>query len=973
MNIIVATEHELFTLSTEPTDPNTIGQKGVGLFKIPRLWSLPFLCISASVFEHYSNAENHERTQIVTAVANNIRSNLCALQISVHDRIIIRSSGVSEGMEERGLFDSSDCFPKDIELTLIRLFNSIIEHETPLPRIAFVIQQYIQAKVIGHLSNERRFSEAKRDWLYEYRTCSQNEIETGRIAIRSWREPPKDTTNLELSCTSPKDIQHCLKRVASYYTPLSIAIHFEFIWDGERVYLVQADIEKTNSSCLENPSTVDVTVHNPPSSVQLSCLRVANEADSRFSKIANHLLYKSAGLKTVPLYILEGDPFIKPLKNGIISQELESDIKALVNNSIVIRTDIATSDQAKRQMLDRSNEIRTYEDAKNWLLDQGKKLTATEDIAFLFHIFVPAKASAFVSASPINRIVKVDALWGLPEGLYYNACDRITVDTKTVNTDFLDAKCVDIKKKQRVYKGSYIAPNSAGTWVEKHPVPPYDWKLCVDDDAIRQISVESRKIASITKKDVNVMWFIGIDKDYYKTANLAWYHEENSENTHTTSHYKKKYFFEDELIIRNSEDLTRFINDHSIKEVKLQLTDDTLLRDKEFLKKLGQVAVDRNATIILEGTILAHPLYQLSRTGARVLTPEAQSSYEEDAVYNKLVRDKIPEIILSNGELATYYRLSPEAHLRALIEKAVEEAYEIMSASPESFEGELADEYEVITSVKKQISAIRNTSSQQKIKRSYAGLVSQSNLLCSCSIDLCTNNGEQFVNSRSMGRIGINTTYESTQLQVELHFHHDAKSSTPVKGADKLVLMTEDDNKRSILKNAFRLSDAISEDEVTTCCDNILSCISKFYPGNKIEDLLQQVAQKKIKRGGFDEGYMLYSSTLSDTKGTSGQQELYHQATGCSGIMHFLEYPAGKNADYLNKGKGELLLRMSLPVCFNECQFLFDSYSTKKYIGANNQMIVCLRRTASIVSVSIYLKAENQITSNVQLSFDDLP
>ena len=64
--------------------------------------------------------------------------------------------------------------------------------------------------------------------------------------------------------------------------------------------------------------------------------------------------------------------------------------------------------------------------------------------------------------------------------------------------------------------------------------------------------------------------------------------------------------------------------------------------------------------------------------------------------YNKLVRDRIPEIIQSEGRTCGTDTFSDEAFDQALREKLIEEAQEIAAATPDKLIMELADLYEVI-------------------------------------------------------------------------------------------------------------------------------------------------------------------------------------------------------------------------------------------------------------------------------------
>ena len=61
--------------------------------------------------------------------------------------------------------------------------------------------------------------------------------------------------------------------------------------------------------------------------------------------------------------------------------------------------------------------------------------------------------------------------------------------------------------------------------------------------------------------------------------------------------------------------------------------------------------------------------------------------------YNKIVRDRIPEIIEQSGKRARFVRVSPEQALAGLSEKLVEEAAEFRESGEAE---ELADVLEVI-------------------------------------------------------------------------------------------------------------------------------------------------------------------------------------------------------------------------------------------------------------------------------------
>ena len=65
-------------------------------------------------------------------------------------------------------------------------------------------------------------------------------------------------------------------------------------------------------------------------------------------------------------------------------------------------------------------------------------------------------------------------------------------------------------------------------------------------------------------------------------------------------------------------------------------------------------------------------------------------------VYRKLVRDRIPEIIQSEGHRPVTRVLDDGSYRRALLAKLIEEAQEASHATADNLPGELADVLEVL-------------------------------------------------------------------------------------------------------------------------------------------------------------------------------------------------------------------------------------------------------------------------------------
>jgi len=64
--------------------------------------------------------------------------------------------------------------------------------------------------------------------------------------------------------------------------------------------------------------------------------------------------------------------------------------------------------------------------------------------------------------------------------------------------------------------------------------------------------------------------------------------------------------------------------------------------------------------------------------------------------YNKLVRDRIPEIIAADGRQCSTEIMSDDEYCQTLLAKLVEEAQEVAAADRDELVKEIADLYEVI-------------------------------------------------------------------------------------------------------------------------------------------------------------------------------------------------------------------------------------------------------------------------------------
>ncbi|WP_260433369.1 hypothetical protein [Burkholderia cepacia] len=129
---------------------------------------------------------------------------------------------------------------------------------------------------------------------------------------------------------------------------------------------------------------------------------ISEEHARKFHKINNVEIYKKLGLPSCPIFVLDDVDILSEIISGEIRDDLRSDIEKLCEYSLVIRTDIETDAQAKRQLLPRTCEVRDSQAALKFLketLENFKQANITEPVAFIFHNFIPAVSSAFAYAA----------------------------------------------------------------------------------------------------------------------------------------------------------------------------------------------------------------------------------------------------------------------------------------------------------------------------------------------------------------------------------------------------------------------------------------------------------------------------------------------------------------------------------------------------------------------------------------------
>jgi predicted house-cleaning noncanonical NTP pyrophosphatase (MazG superfamily) len=729
-SILFISEDGLVEIPPESINIEQVGEKAFGLSCLPKLWTLPFIVVSENLFFKYKNGTDKSKQPLINSWTGNIIKGAFSAGILENDDIIVRSSGCLEGLKERGKFYSVDGRITDFFKPLTTCLEKLAtDKDVNKNKIPLVIQKLvIPTSAKGHLSNERRCYEEARDWLGQYEG-PENRESNFQINLRNWRQ--KINTNISidnpLKCNLSAHVSEVLKIPASWAYEKNLRIHFEWVWDGKTIFLVQADQDKKGDGV--SPTKVLSSYHKKSLFTPRYLVKINDELHYKYSKIRNVFIYQKLGLPIAPIYILDDQTAINNLANKQVPEGLRKDIEELVKRSLVIRMDMVTDDLGKKQLFPRTEEIRNADEAVNWLIKKSAdfRIDNKKDvIAFIFHNFIPAVSSAFALATPGERKVQIEALWGLPEGLYFNSHDKYIVDTITPNAEAMNIDKFTILEK-RNFKHFFIAPKENGEWTTKIVIPPYDWGGSIRKKTwVKEIAKQSRRIAEAENKPLSIMWFIDIKRKKYESKIFPWYHEcYNAKMLNRGLKYRTKTPYDKRLVIRTEEDLNELrsegLKPHSdVRQVRIELIDKglSLLRNKNILRDIGDLTNKIGAVILLEGGVLSHPYYQLLQTKAVVEVKHPFSDFEDKREFNKLVRDKIPQNIEDGGEIVHQTNLTGESLSRVLREKLVEEAFEVLdSVDQNSIIGELADVNEVIDGILSHIGVSREELHQYQIKK----------------------------------------------------------------------------------------------------------------------------------------------------------------------------------------------------------------------------------------------------------------
>jgi len=679
--VVQVARADVRTLNLHEITAESVGLKAYGLLALPEQWVPPFFVVHSEAIAK-AGGERELAALCKTAIE----------RTKLGQDLIVRSNGTAETMRQRGRLISEHCIAEKVAEVLHRLANEVTKLTSA--RVHWLVQQAFRPARKGHLSNERHLVYEPRDWVVEVELEGEKPGYVTSMGIRKWRDGTAIPTT-ELRCTSEHQISLQLKAVSMLALALRVRMHFEWVWSGSRLWIVQADVAETAAGVA--PTSLRPLTIQKVRPAALSAFRQVTEEDlSRYGKLRNAHLYSELGYQMPAFYILDDPTAIHAVLNHNVPDAITHDLEELTKRPLVIRTDGTDIPETKREMLPRSDELRSVDHAKAFLLEKFRTRIEAADLqsaglCLIAHHFIPSLASAWARAEPRKGLVRLESLWGIPEGLYWYSHDTFEVDVHTG------------KSAERLrFKGTFVAPDAEGRWIPMTTLAPYDWRRSVRMESwILEIAKTTRTVADREGFPVSLMWFIDNDRRATSHKVLPWFHSKSDLVGPPKAAPRRKLTTARDYRIEKRSDwqqLGAWISGgRHIERIVVAPTDPDLIRDQQFAEDLAKLAARNKIVVELAGGVLSHAYYVLGRHGAQVECVDLFGAESEVREFNKLVRDKIPSSIQQRGEGVEVVELRGDAFVAALKQKLVEEAYEALDArSGDELLGELADVQEVV-------------------------------------------------------------------------------------------------------------------------------------------------------------------------------------------------------------------------------------------------------------------------------------
>lgn len=685
------------------------GPKAATLAAIPRAWTPPFILLPASTFDSVSRSTNGLQN-----IGTDIISKIQLLSKNT-GKIIVRSSVIGETIWDRGTYLSEvvEGALQNFSTSLSNAIRNVLLSGNG-KQMGIIIQSYIEPRARGEFGNLIRISKTRDHWeltTYSGDTTTRDRFNTQRDEAAE----PQNPLSIRPRITRKRQFSSIAAWLNNYLLRgRSERVNCEWVADHENVYVVQLDEEDEDFFGINPFQVIVQPVYQPKAANGTYMCTADSEARQKWDKLRVLNELWDEGTTDIPTL------FYVPLSNlpssddNLALSNLERDFEQLIGpDKIVVRTSVEANTD-KIPNLKRTEGV-TPSEAAIWCLKTRDELNnefgKVDHLAFVVHRFIAARAAAWARAKPGDPHVEIHGLWGLPDALQYCSYDIWEVHIPTeVATEYPD------------YKSHMLIARDDGDWEYVRIKNELGRSMSIGRREALDIATRTSAIAERLGQPCHVMWFVGCVGSHDRHFSIPWYWTKAHDSDRNVDRLNYQIFR-----ISNQDSIENFSEIQGPKsKYALELKpDQNLIRDTDFISEVGKLAKNNGVPVILSGSTLAHSYFVLRREGCAVVArgEKDHSRVRRNAIFGKLVRDKIPARIAERKEVGITQKVPENMVKSFLIGKLIEEAIEVRGAKTKSEKrAEFADVYEVLRALARiEGISIEEVAAAADIKRQKAG------------------------------------------------------------------------------------------------------------------------------------------------------------------------------------------------------------------------------------------------------------
>jgi hypothetical protein len=597
------------------SEPGEVGTKAAGLLGLPPAWVPRFVVFRTNPRATWSSVDP-DRSIFRDQTGKRFSAPELIDQLSRDgEHLLLRSNGPDEAGRPAEL--STAVIEAEWKAASRQLDRLAADRTTR--RVFALLQRAVEPAVVGQMSNERRFARSPSRWVVE-----------GMVSLRGpevLMVRPGPLVRGALWARSRHELIRSLRSVAGLLSERTNRYRCEWLWDGQRLWVVQADAAPPVEDA-------DARVYLTAKEPFAQAASTADDVDQtqcffHSPKLSTWRTFGDLGWRRPDVRVITGEQLAT---QGSRNAELQRLAAVIHETPVVVRTDVRIS--GDRPLLPTSGPLADARAVSRFMRRAAGQFeehaTGTDDYAFLLAPLVPARASAMVRARPDTTTVEIDALWGFPDGLLLLPHDSYTVTPEG--------------EKAAVRHKPACLLWSTGTWRIATVGPDFDWRRVLARGELRQLASWGRELARHEGREIQLLALARIGGARGPAACLP-FHYTTLDATAPPADARIPPIARHEMpVVRAPKDLRRLRASPAVRALLLR-PDVRYLRDVRFLRVVGETAAAAGLPILFEGSLIGHAYYVLVTTGATVI-PTAPSAIAHAR------RDTTPVIVAPAGGIA---------------------------------------------------------------------------------------------------------------------------------------------------------------------------------------------------------------------------------------------------------------------------------------------------------------------------------